>query len=141
MLIIASMVEREARWRKERPLIASVIYNRLREGIPLGIDATVRFVTNNWKRPLRQSELDDPSPYNTRMHAGPAAGPDRQPGPRLDQGRGAAGQHQVPVLRGEAVRQLRRAQVRRAPTREFQRYVSEYNRARDARGGKSPTNC
>ena len=53
VLIIASLIEREAMVAKERPLIASVIYNRLHDGIPLGIDATVRFVTGNWKRPLQ----------------------------------------------------------------------------------------
>ena len=63
VLIIASLIEREAMVAKERPLIASVIYNRLHDGIPLGIDATVRFVTGNWKRPLlRQSELAQPEP-------------------------------------------------------------------------------
>ena len=51
-------------------MIASVIYNRLRDGIRLGIDATTRFAVGNWKRPLRQSELAEPSPYNTRVHAG-----------------------------------------------------------------------
>ncbi len=80
VLIIASLIEREAMVAKERPLIASVIYNRLRDGIPLGIDATVRFVTNNWKRPLRQSELANPSPYNTRVHAGLPPGPIGNPG-------------------------------------------------------------
>ena len=111
VLIIASLIEREAMVAKERPLIASVIYNRLHEGIPLGIDATVRFVTNNWKRPLRQSELANPSPYNTRVHAGPPAGADRQPRAVLDQGGRAPGKDEVPVLRGQG-RQLRRAQVR-----------------------------
>ena len=43
MLIIASMVEREAQLAKERPLIAAVIYNRLKQGMPLGIDATIRY--------------------------------------------------------------------------------------------------
>ena len=80
VLIIASLIEREAMVAKERPLIASVIYNRLHDGIPLGIDATVRFVTGNWKRPLRQSELANPSPYNTRVHAGLPPGPIGNPG-------------------------------------------------------------
>ena len=48
VLTIASLVEREAQVPSERPLIASVIYNRLKQGIPLGIDATVRFATGNW---------------------------------------------------------------------------------------------
>ena len=111
MLIIASLIEREAMVAKERPLIASVIYNRLHDGIPLGIDATVRFVTGNWKRPLRQSELANPSPYNTRVHAGLPPGPIGNPGLVLDQGGRAPGQDEVPLLRGEGG-QLRRAQVR-----------------------------
>ena len=43
MLIIASMIEREAQLAKERPLVSAVIYNRLKEGMPLGIDATIRY--------------------------------------------------------------------------------------------------
>ena len=42
------MVEREAQLPRERPLIAAVIYNRLKQGIPLGIDATIRYATGNW---------------------------------------------------------------------------------------------
>src|SRR5690606_18936529 len=52
VLIIASMIEDEVGVDKQRRLVASVIYNRLREGIPLGIDATIRFATGNWSRPL-----------------------------------------------------------------------------------------
>ena len=51
MLIIASMVEREAQLDRERPLVAAVIYNRLKEGMTLGIDATIRYYENNWSRP------------------------------------------------------------------------------------------
>ena len=58
VLIIASMVERESTLAKERPIVASVIYNRLRDGMPLGIDATIRFAERNWTRPLRVSELE-----------------------------------------------------------------------------------
>ena len=65
VLIIASMVEREAQIPRERRLIASVIYNRLHEGIPLGIDATLRFETGNWDRPLRVSQIHAATPYNT----------------------------------------------------------------------------
>ena len=80
VLTIASMVEREAQLPRERGLIASVIYNRLREGIPLGIDATVRFATNNWSRPLTQSQLSTDSPYNTRSRRGLPPGPIGSPG-------------------------------------------------------------
>jgi uncharacterized YceG family protein len=139
VLIIASLIEREAMVAKERPLIASVIYNRLREGIPLGIDATVRFVTGNWKRPLRQSELDNPSPYNTRQVAGLPPGPIGNPG--LDSIRAAArpakSNYLFYVVKVDSCGEHKFAET----DAEFQAYVNEYNRAREARGGKSPTKC
>ncbi|TMK74830.1 MAG: hypothetical protein E6G49_02725, partial [Actinobacteria bacterium] len=52
VLIIASMIEREAIIEKDRPLIAAVIYNRLRDGMNLQIDATIRYAENNWTQPL-----------------------------------------------------------------------------------------
>ena len=42
------MVEREAQVARERKLVAAVIYNRLKAGQPLGIDATIRYATGNW---------------------------------------------------------------------------------------------
>ena len=80
VLIVASMVEREAALARERPLIAAVIYNRLRRGIPLGIDATIRYAENNWSRPLRQSELEREGPYNTRLRRGLPPTPIGNPG-------------------------------------------------------------
>jgi UPF0755 protein len=70
VLIIASMVEAEAATAHDRPLVASVIYNRLREHIPLGIDATIRYAVDNYTSPLTQSQLANPSPFNTRLHDG-----------------------------------------------------------------------
>jgi len=139
VLIIASLIEREAMVAKERPLIASVIYNRLHDGIPLGIDATVRFVTGNWKRPLRQSELANPSPYNTRVHAGLPPGPIGNPG--LSSIRAAAHPAKTKYL-FYVVKVNSCGEHKFAKTdAEFQAYVNEYNRAREARGGKSPTKC
>jgi len=139
VLIIASLIEREAMVAKERPLIASVIYNRLRDGIPLGIDATVRFVTGNWKRPLRESELANPSPYNTRVHAGLPPGPIGNPG--LSSIRAAANpaksKYLFYVVKVDSCGEHKFAKT----DAEFQAYVNEYNRAREARGGKSPTKC
>jgi uncharacterized YceG family protein len=66
VLIIASLIEREAQLDRERKLIGSVIYNRLKAGTPLGIDATLRYELNMWDRPLRVSELERDTPYNTR---------------------------------------------------------------------------
>jgi UPF0755 protein len=80
VLIIASLVEREAQLDRERPLVASVIYNRLRLGMPLGIDATIRYETGRWDRPILQSELDEPTPYNTRLRRGLPPTPIGNPG-------------------------------------------------------------
>jgi UPF0755 protein len=80
VLIIASMVEREAQLPKERPLIAAVMYNRLKQGIPLGIDATIRYQIHNWSRPLRVSELQRDTPYNTRTRRGLPPTPIGNPG-------------------------------------------------------------
>src|SRR5207248_11121966 len=63
VLIVASMVEAEAQKPGDRALVASVIYNRLRRGIPLGIDATTRYATNNYTKPLTAAQLHLPSPY------------------------------------------------------------------------------
>jgi peptidoglycan lytic transglycosylase G len=80
VLTIASLVEREAQIARERPLIASVIYNRLRLGMPLGIDATIRYDTDNWTRPIRMSELEADTPYNTRLREGLPPTPIGNPG-------------------------------------------------------------
>ena len=80
VLIIASMIEREAQLARERSLVSAVIYNRLKEGMPLGIDATIRYSTNNWQRPIRQSELDRDEPYNTRLNRGLPPTPIGNPG-------------------------------------------------------------
>jgi UPF0755 protein len=56
------------------------MYNRLKEGIPLGIDATIRYQINNWERPLRVSELKRDTPYNTRTRRGLPPTPIGNPG-------------------------------------------------------------
>jgi UPF0755 protein len=81
VLIIASMVEKEAVAPDERPKIAAVIYNRLHRRMKLGIDATIRYALNvPGTQPLRESQLHDPSPYNTREHVGLPPGPIANPG-------------------------------------------------------------
>ena len=80
VLIIASMIEREAQLPRERALVSAVIYNRLKQGMPLGIDATIRYSTNNWQRPIRQSELDNQEPYNTGLNRGLPPTPIGNPG-------------------------------------------------------------
>ncbi len=81
VLIIASMIEKEAVAPEERKLIAAVIYNRLKAGMALGIDATIRYGLNvPGTQALRQSQLDDPNPYNTRIHRGLPPTPIANPG-------------------------------------------------------------
>ena len=81
VLIIASMVEKEAIAPDERPKIAAVIYNRLHARMPLGIDATIRYALNvPGTEPLHESQLKNPTPYNTRLHAGLPPGPISNPG-------------------------------------------------------------
>ena len=81
VLIIASMVEKETLAPEERPLVAAVIYNRLKAGMPLGIDATIRYGLNvPGTESLRQSHLANPTPYNTRLHTGRPPTPIANPG-------------------------------------------------------------
>jgi UPF0755 protein len=137
VLIIASMVERESTLAKERPVVASVIYNRLREGMPLGIDATIRFFENNWTRPLRVSELERDSPYNTRKRTGLPPGPIGSPG--LASIRAAANPAKTDFLFYVVKPNGDGAHNFSATDAEFQRDVAEYNRERERRGGNDPS--
>jgi uncharacterized YceG family protein len=81
VLIIASMVEKETLSPDERQLVSAVIYNRLHAGMPLGIDATLRYGLGiPPTESIRQSQLDSDSPYNTRKHAGLPPTPIANPG-------------------------------------------------------------
>lgn len=139
VVTIASMVEREVQVPRERKLVAAVIYNRLKAGQPLGIDATIRYATGNWTQPLKQSELALDSPYNTRTRAGLPPGPIGNPGLASLQAaaRPARVGHLYYVVKpgtcGEHAFSSTEAQ--------FARDQQRYNEARDAAGGKSPTTC
>lgn len=81
VLIIASMVEEETVVPAERRLVAAVIYNRLRLGLPLGIDATIRYGRNvPGTESLKQSDLESDDPYNTRKRLGLPPTPITNPG-------------------------------------------------------------
>jgi uncharacterized YceG family protein len=139
VLVIASLVEREAQLDKERPLVASVIYNRLRVGMNLGIDATTRYAVNNWTGPLKQSELQSNSPYNTRNRTGLPPGPIGNPG--LESMQAAARPKKTGFL-FYVVKPGTCGEHSFAETdAEHQRNVERYERARQAAGGKSPTTC
>jgi len=80
LVTIASMIEREARVPEEREMISSVIYNRLRAGMRLEIDATIEYVLPGNRFRLRNSDLEIDSPYNTYRSAGLPPGPISNPG-------------------------------------------------------------
>ena len=75
------MVERETAAPEERKLVAAVIYNRLERGMPLGIDATLRYGLGiEGTRPLTKAHLRSSSPYNTRRFKGLPPTPIGNPG-------------------------------------------------------------
>jgi uncharacterized YceG family protein len=81
VLIVASMVEKEAAVPEERPLIAAVIYNRLHNRMAVGIDATLRYGLNiPPTASIRESQLHSSSPYNTRDRPGLPPTPIANPG-------------------------------------------------------------
>jgi UPF0755 protein len=139
VLIVASMVEREAATARDRPLVASVIYNRLARGMLLQIDATVRYATNNYASPITVSQLHSGSPWNTYVHKGLPPTPIDNPGLASIQ----AAAHPAntnylffvvkPCGSGEHVFSSTLAQF----TADQQRYTI----ARTRRGGRSPAQC
>jgi UPF0755 protein len=139
VVTIASMIEEEAGVDSQRDLVAAVIYNRLRDGMPLGIDATIRFATGNYTEPLTESELAIDSPYNSRTNAGLPPGPIANPG--LDSIEAAAHpaktDHLFYVTTPGACGKLTFAETEA----EFEKAVEEYNSAREAAGGNSPDSC
>jgi UPF0755 protein len=80
VLTIASLIEAEADRERDRPLVASVIYNRLADGMMLQFDSTTRFATGNYTRPLTVSQLHSRSPWNTHTHLGLPPTPIDSPG-------------------------------------------------------------
>lgn len=86
-IILASLVEREARLSNDRPLVASVILNRFKQGIKLDIDATVQYALGYqsqekswWKKVLSLDDLKIDSPYNTYKNKGLPPAPICNPG-------------------------------------------------------------
>lgn len=75
LVVVASLIEREAANAGERPKVASVIYNRLEEGMPLQIDATIQYARGEPKEKLSLEDLEIDSPYNTYENEGLPPGP------------------------------------------------------------------
>jgi UPF0755 protein len=139
VLTIASMVQAEAQTLHDMPLIASVIYNRLHDHMLLGIDATTRYATGNYTKPLTLSELASTSPYNTRVHRGLPLGPIDSPG--LAAINAAAHPAATNYLYFVAKPCGNGASVFTASYAQFQQLAAGYQAARARRGGHSPTHC
>ena len=78
IVTIASLIENESQVDSERALVASVIYNRLEKGIPLGIDATNVYIAkllDRWDGIIHKSDVEIDHPYNTRRVRGLPPGP------------------------------------------------------------------
>ncbi len=139
VLTIASMVQAEAETNHDRPVIASVIYNRLARGMPLQIDATTRYATGNYTKPLTVSELNSSSPYNTRIHKGLPPTPIDSPGMASIQAAAHPAHSNYlyfvvkPCGNGEHAFASSYAQ--------FQAQVARYQNARTSRRGRSPEHC
>ena len=81
----ASLIETEAKLRDERPVIASVIYNRLKKEMPLAVDSSIIYASKlegKWRNDgkVYRSDVERRSPYNTRLHSGLPPGPIASPG-------------------------------------------------------------
>jgi UPF0755 protein len=142
LLTVASMIEREAQTEHDRPRIAAVIYNRLHEGIPLGIDATIYYAVEQQKGiatytgELTQSQLKIDSPYNTRTHKGLPPTPISNPGEASINA--AAHPSHVPYLYYVAGADGCGEQVFSTTYAQFERDAAAYDAAAKKNGGKPP---
>lgn len=139
ILIIASLIEREVSTEQERKLVSAVIYNRLKAGIPLGIDATTRFETRNWSNEITNAQLRSRTPYNTRLNKGLPPGPIGNPG--LASIRAAADPASAKYLFYVANPCKPGTHSFSNTNAEFEQDVARYNEARAKAGGKAPTGC
>lgn len=85
IVTIASLIETEAKLAEERPIVSSVIYNRLQRNIPLAVDSAVVYASKlegKWRYDgkVYRSDIERRSPYNTRIYAGLPPGPVASPG-------------------------------------------------------------
>ncbi|MDN4526290.1 endolytic transglycosylase MltG [Fictibacillus fluitans] len=80
ILTLASMIEEEAQRPEDRPKISGVFYNRLKKGMKLDSDPTVKYARKNFKVQVLYKELKVDSPYNTYKYKGLPVGPIASPG-------------------------------------------------------------
>jgi UPF0755 protein len=143
LLTVASMVEREALVPGDRAKIAAVVYNRLRLGMPLGIDATIYYAVEQrsgiatYTGELTEAQLHIDSPYNTRTHTGLPPTPISNPG--MASIAAAAHPAHVPYLYYVAGADGCGEQVFSDTAAEFEANVAAYRAAVQRSGGRPPT--
>jgi cell division protein YceG involved in septum cleavage len=143
LLTVASMIEREAQTSHDRPLIAAVIYNRLHQGMPLGIDATIYYAVElqqniaTYTGELTEAQLHIDSPYNSRTHTGLPPTPISNPG--LASIEAAAHPAHVSYLYYVAASDGCGEQAFSTSEAAFERNVAAYRAAVEANGGHPPT--
>ncbi|HEY6463805.1 MAG TPA: endolytic transglycosylase MltG [Polyangiaceae bacterium] len=139
VVTIASIIEREVQVPSDRALVSAVIYNRLHDGMTLGIDSTLRYYLRDFTHPLTQSELALNTAYNTRVHHGLPPTPISNPGSASLY----AAAHPADVSYLYYVNKPNTCGKLAFATTdaEFQVEVNAYDVARAEAGGRSPTRC
>jgi cell division protein YceG involved in septum cleavage len=137
LLTVASIVEREAGIAHDRPLVAAVIYNRLRLGMALGVDATLRYALHDFEHPLTEAQLASNTPYNTRLRKGLPPTPISNPGAAAIHA--AAHPAHVSYLYYVAGADGCGEQVFSTGYAQFERNATSYREALRRNGGNVPT--
>ncbi len=80
LIVMASLVEKEAKYEEDRPIIADVFFKRLQDNMPLQSDATIQYALDEHKEEFTIEDTKHDSPYNTYQHNGLTPGPIGNPG-------------------------------------------------------------
>lgn len=132
VLTMASIVEGEAMYDDERPVIAGVYYNRLRKRMRLQADPTVQYAVSDLPRRLSRSDLKIDSPYNTYEHYGLPPGPINNPGRKSILAALYPAKHQYLYFVSNYNGRHRFSRT----YEEHQRHVREYRKARALASGR-----
>jgi hypothetical protein len=137
LLIVASIIEREAAIPHDRSRVAAVIYNRLHLHMTLGIDSTLRYALHDFTHPLTETELANDSPYNTRVHMGLPPTPISNPGVAAIEA--AARPAKVSYLYYVAGADGCGEELFSTSYTEFEKNAAAYREALSKNGGRVPT--
>ena len=79
-VIMASLIEKEVKTKKDKELVSGILWKRLKAGIPLQVDATITYITGKKTIKISKEETQIDSPYNTYKYLGLPIGPICNPG-------------------------------------------------------------